>query len=102
MTEETRVDQINLDEMALDHFRHVKGLKGGARLFLNFCNCSSLNFSRKELSWSEMVGSRINEYDFTEARLVGANLFGSNLSNSNMRKVDFTRADLRGVTGLKV
>jgi uncharacterized protein YjbI with pentapeptide repeats len=74
MSEEEKVDQIDLDQLTLDHARQLKGLADGARLFLNFRNCTGLDFARKDLSWSEMVGSRLNQCDFSEARLVGANL----------------------------
>ena len=82
--------------MVVDHARHIKGQTDGYRLFLNFKNCSGLDFSRKDLSWSEMVGSRLTDCDFAYASLEGANLFGSNLTNSVMRRVNFTKADLRG------
>lgn len=43
---EEKVDQIDLDQMVVEHARHLKGLKNGARLFLNFKNCTGLYFNR--------------------------------------------------------
>jgi uncharacterized protein YjbI with pentapeptide repeats len=88
--------QNELAEYFAQHDRYLRGVSGGKRLDLSMQTGHELDFSKKNLTGAEFVGSFLNYANFSYSNLQQANFFGATMNNGNYIEADLSQADMRG------
>jgi uncharacterized protein YjbI with pentapeptide repeats len=91
-----RLSAAELTAAVERHQRFVRGVPGGARANLSFCDLSGMAASGYDLSNAEMTGAKLGSVVGAGMRLRGATLYGADLRRANLTRADLSRADLRG------
>ena len=91
-----RLSAAELTAAVERHQRFVRGIPGGMRANLAFCDLSGMAAGGYDLSNAEMTGARLGSVAGAGMRLRGATLYGADLRRANLTRADLSRADLRG------
>ena len=90
-----RLSAAELTAAVERHQRFVRGIPGGMRANLAFCDLSGMAAGGYDLSNAEMTGARLGSVAGAGMRLRGATLYGADLRRANLTRADLSRADLR-------
>ncbi|WKL59063.1 pentapeptide repeat-containing protein [Asticcacaulis sp. ZE23SCel15] len=92
----TRMTQAELDQVCLKHERLMKGIPGGMRAKLAWCDLSGLSMKGRILKDADFTGAIMVDCDLTGAVLDGSNLYCVDIQLSCLKGASLRRVDLRG------
>ena len=92
----TRLTQAELDQICLKHERLMKGIPGGMRAKLAWCDMSGLSLKGRILKDADFTAAIMVDCDLTGAVLDGSNLYCVDIQLSCLKGASLRRVDLRG------
>ena len=91
-----KISQDELDELARNHDRFLKGIRGGGRAVFKFKDLSGLDFSGTDFSQSDFTGSNLTGANMAGGTFRGVSFFACDMRDANLESADCSRADFRG------
>src|SRR5690349_20891102 len=93
----TELKSSQLASALAEHEKFVRGLPGGRRARLANHNFEGGDFSRRNLTEIDLVGTKLAGCMYRQTKLIRANMFAADVRRAQFDGADLTRADLRGV-----
>ncbi|MBT4940729.1 MAG: hypothetical protein HON14_16450, partial [Rhodospirillaceae bacterium] len=92
----TKISQDHLDELLLEHDRHMDGFLGAKRATLKFFDMSYLDFNGCNLTQADATGARFEHASMEDAIFMAGNFYAADMRFVSFMGSNLTRADLRG------